>query len=73
MGPADRRQAELIEKFGLRGSLFEQLIREPEGWAHPESLQDSPNVQRYAMDFKQALEHEGWQAPERGRKFTPRG
>lgn len=64
MGRADRREAELIDKFGLRGSLFEQLIREPEGWAHTENLRDSPNLQRYAMDVRQALEHEGWQAPE---------
>jgi hypothetical protein len=62
MGPANR-QTQLIDKFGLRGSLFEQLIREPEGWAHLDQLQDSPNVQRYAMDLKLALEHEGWQAP----------
>jgi len=63
MGLADRRQTQIIDKFGLRGSLFEQLIREPDGWAHLERLQDSPNVQRYAMDLKLALEHEGWQAP----------
>ena len=73
MRPADRRQTQLIDKFGLRGSLFEQLIREPEGWADLERLQDSPNLQRYAMDVKLALEHEGWQAPVPRQAFPRKG
>lgn len=60
---AERRQTQLIDRFGLRGSFFEQLILEPEGWANTDRLQDSPNLQRYAMDVRQAFEHEGWQAP----------
>ena len=63
MGPTERRQSDLVAKFGLRGSLFEQLIREPEGWADPDSLQDSPSLQRYAMDVRRALMLEGWEPP----------
>jgi hypothetical protein len=70
---AERREMQLIEKFGLRGSFFEQLIMEPEGWVHTERLQDSPNVQRYAMDVRQALEHEGWRAPAVGHASRRRG
>ena len=52
MEPAERRLTQLIDKFDLRGSLFEQLIREPEGWAQPDRLQDSPSLQRFAMDVR---------------------
>ena len=63
MQDADRQDALLIDKFRLRGTVFEQLIQHPQVWADPNGLQDSPNLQRYAMDVRRALVLEGWLPP----------
>lgn len=59
----DRHETTLIEKFRLRGTLLEQLLQHPNGWADPTRLNDSPNLQRYAMDVRQAFVVEGWLPP----------
>jgi hypothetical protein len=59
----ERQDAALIDKFRLRGTLFEQLLQDPQGWADPNGLQDSPNLQRYAMDVRRAFVVEGWLPP----------
>jgi hypothetical protein len=64
MGSIDRRHRGIIDRLELGGTLFERLIRDPEGWANPEALSDSPTLIRYAMDVRQALVLEGWRPPE---------
>jgi hypothetical protein len=61
-------QRYIIEKFGLRGTLLEQLVMRPGAIANPESYIDSPSLMRFAMDVRRALDTEGWEpAPRRER------
>ena len=59
----ERDQARIIDKLRLRGTLFESLIRDPDGWAYADSFTDSPNLMRFAMDVRAALAIEGWVPP----------
>ena len=54
--------SEIIRRFNLSGTLLERLIEQPRRWT-PASLNDSPDVMRYAMDLRQALLQEGWKPP----------
>jgi hypothetical protein len=66
----DRLEAMLIDKFRLRGTLFEQLLQHPHVWANPDRLQDSPNLHRYAEDVRRAFVVEGWLPPTPARRRT---
>lgn len=70
MRNSDRQDAMLIDKFRLRGTLFEQLLQHPQVLADPTRWQDSPNLQRYAMDVRRAFEVEGWLPPPPARRRT---
>ena len=66
----DRKDAALIDKFRLRGTLFEQLLQHPQEWADPNLLNDSPNLQRFAMDVRRVFVVEGWLPPAPTRRRT---
>ena len=67
MGPT-ANQLHIINKFGLRGTLLEQLVMKPGAIANPESYIESPSLMRFAMDVRRALNTEGWEpAPKRER------
>jgi hypothetical protein len=65
MAGTDEGPIGIIDRLHLRGTLFERLIREPDGWAHPECFADSPGLMRFAMDLRLALAQEGWRPPTR--------
>ena len=76
MKPTER-QAQIIRKLGLQGTLIEQLVMKPGVLTNPERYVDSPSLMRFAMDVRRALSAEGWEPPEpqkaaRERGFTPR-
>jgi hypothetical protein len=50
----------LVQRLGVTGTLWEQLIAEPRVWADPAALSDTPALMRFAMDLRQALCAEGW-------------
>lgn len=60
MTRAERDQAQFIERFAMRGTVFERLIQAPEGWVHPQRFNDSPPLQRFVSDLYDALKREGW-------------
>lgn len=76
MKPTER-QAQIIRKLGLQGTLIEQLVMKPGVLTNPERYVDSPSLMRFAMDVRRALSAEGWEPPKpqktaRERGFTPR-
>jgi hypothetical protein len=54
-------QAEIIRKFGLRGTLLEQFVLRPGVLTDPQRYVDSPSLMRFAIDVRRALVSEGWQ------------
>jgi hypothetical protein len=54
-------QAEIIRKFGLRGTLLEQLVLRPGALTDPQRYVDSPSLMRFAIDVRRALVSEGWE------------
>ena len=54
-------QAEIIKKFGLQGTLLEQLVLRPGVLTDPQRYVDSPSLMRFAIDVRRALVSEGWQ------------
>jgi hypothetical protein len=63
-------QAEIIRKFGLRGTLLEQLVLQPGALSDPQGYVDSPSLIRFAIDVRRALASEGWE-PLAGRPRQP--
>ena len=59
MEPTDC-QTQIIKKFGLRGTLLEQLVLRPGALSDPQRYVDSPGLMRFAMDVHRALASEGW-------------
>jgi hypothetical protein len=61
-------ERKIIEKFGLRGTVLEQLVMRPGALRDPERYVESPSLMRFAMDVRRALNSEGWEAsPKRER------
>jgi hypothetical protein len=54
-------QAQIIRKFGLHGTLLEQLVLRPGALTDPQRYVDSPSLMRFAIDVRRALINEGWQ------------
>jgi hypothetical protein len=52
-------EAELIERFQLKGTLLEQLVIRPGALSNPEAYIDSPSLMRFAMDVSRMLAAEG--------------
>lgn len=67
MGPTDYERT-IIEKLGLRGTLLEQLVRQPGALRNPERYVESPSLMRFAMDVRRALNAEGWEASPKAKR-----
>jgi hypothetical protein len=53
----------LIQELRLHGTMFEQLLLNPDGWSNSEWLARSPELNRYAQDVRSAFSVEGWRPP----------
>ena len=71
MKPTER-QAQIIRKLGLQGTLIEQLVMKPGVLTNPERYVDSPSLMRFAMDVHGALGREGLKFQRVGKEYNLR-
>lgn len=65
MAKIARSSDRLIEELRLRGTMFEKLILNPDGWSNSEWLAQSPELSRFAQDVRSAFSVEGWRPPKK--------